>query len=139
MITIPFNSAPSEQHAKKTLLLEDDTIVAEFLWAYLTACGHSVVHVSSGVEGIREIVKSDFDLIICDLMMPKLPGNMFYLAVERSKPHLCHKFIFITGNASTPQMREFISKTSGLLLLKPFRVEALAAAIQQVDENTPIG
>jgi len=110
---------------KKVLLLEDDELVSKFIRIALESKGMNVVSVANGVEGIHAIKNVDFEAIICDMMMPKLPGDMFYLAVERIKPHLCPRFIFISGYKDDPKITEFLKKVNGALLVKPFKMDDL--------------
>ena len=110
---------------KKVLLLEDDELVSKFIKMALESKGMDVVSVANGVEGIHAIKNADFEAIICDMMMPKLPGDMFYLAVERIKPHLCSRFIFISGYKDDPKITEFLKKVNGALLVKPFKMDEL--------------
>ena len=110
---------------KKVLLLEDDELVSKFIKMALESKGMDVVSVANGVEGIHAIKDADFEAIICDMMMPKLPGDMFYLAVERIKPHLCPRFIFISGYKDDPKITEFMKKVNGALLVKPFKMDEL--------------
>lgn len=110
---------------KKVLLLEDDELVSKFIRMALESKGMDVVSVANGVEGIHAIKDADFEAIICDMMMPKLPGDMFYLAVERIKPHLCPRFIFISGYRDDPKITEFLKKVNGALLVKPFKMDDL--------------
>ena len=119
--------------SKKVLLLEDDRHFAAFLSELLTGRNYNVTLVPNGADGVREILNSDFDVILCDMMMPKLPGDMFYLAVQRSKPHLCSRFIFITGNIANPRIAEFVAQTNGVLLEKPFRIQDLTLALKKVE------
>ena len=81
------------------------------------------------LEGVREVMSMDFDVVICDMMMPQMPGDMFYLAVQRTKPHLCSRFIFITGHSGNPKVEEFIKKVNGLVLFKPVQIEELVRMI----------
>ena len=118
---------------KKLLLLEDDRFFGEFLREYFDGQGYAVTLVPNGADGVREILQSDFDVIICDMLMPKLPGNMFYLAVQRTKPHLCKRFLFITGHAADPKIGDFIKEVNGVMLAKPFRVEDLSRALKSVE------
>jgi DNA-binding NarL/FixJ family response regulator len=74
---------------------------------------------------VREVLALDFDVIVCDLLMPKMPGDMFYLAVERAKPHLCKRFLFITGHGGNPRVEEFLKKTDAMVLYKPVKIEEL--------------
>jgi CheY-like chemotaxis protein len=59
---------------------------------------YQVTNVPLGAEGVQQVLASDFDAIVCDMVMPNFPGDMFYLAVQRARPHLCQRFIFITGH-----------------------------------------
>jgi len=99
--------------------------VREFLESHF----YDVVAVNNGVEGVRAVLNQDFDVIVCDMMMPKLPGDMFYAAVERMRPHLCRRFIFITGHRGNPKINDFIKQVRGTMLPKPFRMDALIDAV----------
>ena len=115
--------------AKKILMLEDDVDLAGVLKDYLGSEGYVVTYVKSGVEGLKLIMVGEYDVILCDMMMPKLSGDMFYLAVERTKPLLCKRFIFMTGHKGDPKIDAFIRKVRGLMLWKPFEMHDLQAAI----------
>jgi len=116
---------PSRNQKKRILLLEDDVQLSEIIKEFLIMYGYEVVSVSNGVEGIREIIAGDFEVIVCDMMMPKLAGDMFYLAVERMRPFLCERFIFITGQQGNPKVLGFINKVGGIMLTKPFPMNDL--------------
>ena len=124
---------------KRILLLEDSVLLNSMIEEFLAVNCYEVVAVSNGVEGLRAVLKEDFDFIICDMVMPKLPGDMFYLSVKRMKPHLCSRFIFITGYACDPKIINFIKHVNGIVLLKPFHMEDLLEAVTSVQVKTPIG
>jgi two-component system, cell cycle sensor histidine kinase and response regulator CckA len=121
---------------RSVLMLEDNTEFAETLQLFLEAHSFQVLRVANGVEGLRQIMAKDFDAILCDLVMPNLPGDMFYLAVERTKPHLCKRFIFMSGHQADPKWDTFIRKVRALALWKPFPMADLLAAIQTVLAKT---
>jgi DNA-binding response OmpR family regulator len=121
---------------KNILLLDDDVELADTLKSLLETRNFIVTTVANGADGLREIIALDFDVIICDMMMPKLPGDMFYLAVERMKPEMCDRFIFITGYADTPKVSEFLSKTKSQVLIKPVNIDDLIQAIGIVLRRT---
>ncbi len=131
MVT-PLQSATEEDapvDKRRVLLLEDDLDFKGILTDVLTGSDYVVVAVQNGAEGVREIMKSDFDAIICDINMPGLPGDMFYLAVERMRPRLCDRFVFMTGHQSGGKVGDFIQKIEGTMLPKPFQVEDLLEMI----------
>jgi CheY-like chemotaxis protein len=123
----------------RILLLEDDREFQEILQECLETNAYEVVAVPNGADGVREIMAhEDFDVIVCDMMMPSLPGDMFYLAVERMRPHLCNRFIFITGFNGNPKVSEFIARIKGTMLPKPFHVDDLLDLICFVRVRTEI-
>jgi len=129
--------APSQTQTshdiKSILLLDDDIDLADTLKHLLETHNFVVTTVSNGVEGVREIMRFDFDLIMCDMMMPHMPGDMFYFAVQRTKPHLCPRFIFITGFPDKPEVVHFLSGLSdGVVLHKPMSDEELIRSISFV-------
>jgi DNA-binding response OmpR family regulator len=122
----------SELDIKSILLLDDDPDLADTLKLLLESRNFVVTTVSNGVEGLREVMSLDFDVIICDMMMPAMPGDMFYLAVQRTKPHLCSRFLFVTGHGDNPKVNDFLKKTDGLVLFKPVLTEDLVRMISLV-------
>src|ERR1041385_475078 len=86
----------SDKLTRKVLLLDDRDDFREILHEYLASQAYEVTSVQSGIEGLREIMKTRFDIIICDMMMPKMGGEMFYWAVTRIRPAARESFIFFT-------------------------------------------
>jgi DNA-binding response OmpR family regulator len=118
--------------SKRVLLLEDDVGLGETLQLFLESNSYAVSRVVDSPEGLRQVMAADFDIILCDMVMPTLPGDQFYLAVERAKPHLCKRFIFMTGHHADPKTDNFIRRVRRLMLWKPFSLADLLAAIEVV-------
>ena len=130
---------PSQNQRKRILLLEDDTQLSEIIKEFLEMTGYEVVSVCNGVEGVREIFVGDFQAIVCDMMMPKLAGDMFYLAVERMRPAMCQRFVFITGQHGNPKVLGFINKVGGIMLTKPFPMNDLLDLVGFVQLRELVG
>jgi len=60
--------------AKKILILEDETILSELLKKKLTGEGYDVVTAADGIEGLTKMRESHPDLILLDIVMPKMGG-----------------------------------------------------------------
>jgi CheY-like chemotaxis protein len=118
--------------ARKVLLLEDRDDFREVLRDHLVFRSYQVTSVRSGVEGLREIMNGSFDLIICDMMMPKVGGEMFYWAVTRVRPAASRRFIFFTGHRNNPSIEFFFRRVKATVLIKPFKLAALDSAIEGV-------
>ncbi|MEQ1861108.1 MAG: response regulator, partial [Chthoniobacteraceae bacterium] len=113
----------------RVLLLEDDPALNDIIRDCLVENGYTVVAVKDGGEGVREVLANDFMMVFCDFMMPGLPGDMFYRAVEKIRPALCHGFIFMTGHQGDAKTKEFIESVNGFVLRKPFPLKDLLDSI----------
>jgi CheY-like chemotaxis protein len=122
---------------KKILIVDDEVAFAEVIREFLGTIGYEATCVADGVQAIKKIMAGDYDVILCDMVMPNLAGDMFYLAVERTRPHLCKRFIFMTGHQGNSSVDAFIRKVRGLMLWKPFELHMLVEAIKVIEKKTP--
>lgn len=127
---IPDRAADSKP--RKILVLDDDPAFTETLKDALESRNYRLTIVPSGAEGVKQILAGDFDAIVCDMVMPNFPGDMFYLAVQRARPQLCKRFIFTTGHKDNPKIVQFIKQTGRITLWKPFEMRELVDALEFV-------
>lgn len=120
---------------RNILLVDDDAALAESLRNLLEAHNFVVTVARNGTEGIKEVMALDFDAVVCDMMMPGMAGDMFFLAVQRTKPALCRRFVFITGHGDEPKVDAFIRSVGGLVLHKPVRIDDLVRMIGLAIKN----
>jgi DNA-binding NtrC family response regulator len=126
-----------ETKAKKSVLIvEDEVDLAVSYKEMLEQHGFSVHTTVNGVMALKYIQNHDVDVVICDLKLPQLEGDMFYVSVERTKPHLCERFIFITGMADNPKFQPFIQRMEDRVLLKPVAFEKLLEAVNRMADRT---
>ena len=107
------------------LLIDDGVGLRAESQALMDAPDFVVTPARNGAEAVREVLETDFDVIICNMEMSQMPGEMFYRAVERVKPALCKRFIFIADAATTRRAEDFIENVEGLLLFKPVKISHL--------------
>ena len=122
---------------KNILLVDDDPALADTLKNLLEAHNFVVTSVSNGAAALREIMGLDFDVIICDMMMPEMPGDMFYLAVQKVKPYLAQRFLFVTGHSGNPKVEAFLRKIEALVLYKPVEINDLVEMISLILRLAP--
>jgi len=123
---------PAEARKRHVLIVEDEVDLALSYKELLEAHGFSVHTAPTGVIALKHILSKEVDAVICDLKLPQLEGDMFYLTVEKTKPEVCDRFIFITGMADNPKFQPFINKMKGRVLFKPVRVEQVLEALNQL-------
>ena len=117
---------------RRVLLLEDRDDFREVLHDHLVFRSYKVTSVRNGVEGLREIMKGAFDLILCDMMMPEVGGEMFYWAVTRVRSAAAQRFIFFTGHQNNSAIKFFFRRVNATVLTKPFHLAELDSAIRDV-------
>lgn len=109
----------------RILLVDDDVRVARTLADALESHEHRVVVAFSGREALDHIDESsDFDLVLCDLMMPLPSGIEVYAGIAERAPQLTGRFLFMTGGAFTERARSFLRDSGLPYVEKPFDVVA---------------
>ena len=96
----------------RILVVEDEPTVAQLIVDVLREEGHRVEAVLDSQEGLTRISRARYDLVICDLRMPRLDGPAFYDALKRSGSSAQDRIIFITGDSLAPRTLEFL-ETNG--------------------------
>jgi CheY-like chemotaxis protein len=114
----------------RVLIVEDDEAVGDVLRDFLESAKVKVTMAANGADALRQIISNHFDAILCDMVMPTMPGDMFYLAVERTKPKLCHRFVFMTGYKADPKVSSFLERQENPVLYKPFQMMELLDALE---------
>ena len=123
---------PAEARKRHVLIVEDEVELALSFKELLEAHGFSVHTAPTGVIALKHIQNKEVDAVICDLKLPQLEGDMFYVTVEKTKPEVCDRFIFVTGMADNPKFQPFINKMKGRVLFKPVRVEQVLEALNEL-------
>src|SRR5487761_1915666 len=121
---------PVDAKGKTVLVLDDDRAFTGMLKDLLESLHYRVTLVPTGAEGVKQILAADFDAIVCDMVMPNFPGDMFYRAVQQARPHLCQRFIFATGHKDDAKIVALIKQTGRLALWKPFEMRELLDALE---------
>jgi two-component system NtrC family sensor kinase len=123
---------PSRAQEEKAILVVDDELgIASALAYLLRRSGYHVDVATNGRLALDRLGDRDYDLILCDLRMPELDGPGLYREVERHRPHLLPRMIFLTGDTLSPEAREFLERAGGLRLNKPFRAAEVRRLVHQ--------
>ena len=91
------------------------------------------VHVGgNGLEAMEEIMHHDFDAVICDTGLRNFPWKIFYEAVERIRPHLLQRFVFLVDSRTDEKTVEFIERIDGLKIWRALSAGELFQTIEIV-------
>jgi signal transduction histidine kinase len=115
----------------RVLVVDDEQMLCRAIERILDG-DHHVTTVSSAREALSRLAGGEqFDLILCDLMMPEMTGMDLYDELRRSMPDQAEKFIFMSGGAFTDNAREFIARSSNEVIDKPFKGAGLREVVRR--------
>lgn len=117
---------------KAILVVDDDQQLASALQWILADENYLVDVAYDGEEAILKVKAHDYDAVICDLKMPNLRGDEFYLKAKEMRPPLGDRFIFITGYATDPGVRHFLIEQEVKFLVKPFPIPGLISCLREL-------
>jgi CheY-like chemotaxis protein len=105
----------------RILTIDDDPMILKALARVLR--NHDVTAVTGGRDAI-ELLRAgqEYDIILCDVMMPDLTGMDVYHLVEQFDRKLIERIVFLTGGAFTESTREFLDNVPNTTLEKPLDV-----------------
>jgi two-component system cell cycle sensor histidine kinase/response regulator CckA len=122
------------QPLKAVLVVDDDKQLASALEWILVDENYLVDVAFDGEEALLKVKVHEYDAVICDLMMPRLRGDQFYLQAKEMRPGLKNRFIFITGFAADSHMKDFLSEPGIRHLAKPFQIQELIGCVKELVE-----
>jgi two-component system NtrC family sensor kinase len=112
------------------LLVEDERALATAVVEALTEAGLRVEHAGDGEEALARVRQSRYDVVICDLKMPRVDGMMLYRAIAAATPTLARRVIFVTGDVAGSDER-FLEESGCRWLAKPFRLADLLRNVRE--------
>ena len=112
----------------RVLVVEDEPALAVAVAEALVDAGFSVDRAGDGEEGLTRLTEARYDLIVCDLKMPRIDGMQFYRAMAAATPALARRVIFVTGDVAGTDAERFLEETGCRWLSKPFRLGDLLRA-----------
>jgi len=122
------------------LVVDDEVALASAIADALRDAGYVVDRAGDGVEALAKLQERAFDLVVCDLKMPRLDGKAFHraLAKERTRRDqglptrgCTPKIIFVTGDVAGTDAETFLQESGSRWLAKPFRLGDLLRAVRE--------
>ena len=114
------------------LVVDDEVLIQTLLTEILTAEGYKTTTAGDGQEAVDLLERASFDLIITDLIMPRLDGVQVLRAAKRADPD--YPVIMITGYPSADGVRKMIRLGAADYVVKPFNVDLVKVTVAKVLE-----
>ena len=135
-LRVPVVAAPQADFGaligSTVLVVEDEPALAAAVGEALADAGFIVDRAGDGEEALRRVNSKAYDLIVCDLKMPKIDGMQFYQTLAVDHSNSARRVIFVTGDVAGTDAEHFLQETGCRWLAKPFRLGDLLKTAREI-------
>lgn len=125
--------------ANNVLVIEDDRDTADNIVELLSLSGYSVSTAHDGIEGLTFARNNKIDLILCDILLPRLDGYGVLRAIRNIPQLSTTPFVFLTGKVDSQDFRMGMDLGADDYLVKPFHGNDLLRVIEtRIKKNKSI-
>jgi PAS domain S-box-containing protein len=114
------------------LIIDDDTLLLEFLKQFLTTKGHDVVAVDNANDALQVFMNKKYDLILMDILMPDVSGIVLYEKFMQIDKSVNNRLLIMTGDTMGESTRTFLHRTGLPSIEKPFDTYTLMTKIDEI-------
>ena len=119
----------------RVVVIEDETAIREGVAAALRAAGYEAIEAADGVAGLAAARRPKVDLVLLDLMLPKLDGMAVLEALR--KTHATLPVIILTARGSEEERVAGLQAGADDYVVKPFSAKELVARVAAVLRRSP--
>jgi len=128
----PQTQEESKEARKKILLVDDEDSILYMLSETLKSEGFDVESTTDGQKALELLDTEDYDIIVTDVKMPGVSGIHLYWYIEKKKPDLMDRVVFITGDIIDSTTRSFLKSVDNPYLTKPFDMKKFITIIHSI-------
>jgi DNA-binding response OmpR family regulator len=118
--------------AKKILLVDDEPDLVEMVKMRLEVAGYEAITAYDGQEGLDKARKEKPDLIILDLMLPKMDGYKVCTMLKRDQRYMKIPIILFTARAQESDQKLGKEVGADAYITKPFEPQTLLSKIKEL-------
>lgn len=122
--------------ARTALIAEDDEGLSELVEEALAEAGFATRRVADGVAAINEILETKPDVVVLDLVLPRLRGQDVCSMVRKSPTVNQTAIVVISGTVQQDDRTDVFRLGADDFVAKPFRADELVARVQAVCHRT---
>jgi CheY-like chemotaxis protein len=121
---------------KKILLVDDDPDMLTVNSGLLKSCGYKVYLAKDGLEALEVVKKNRLDLIILDLMLPKMDGYLICSMLKRDERYLAIPIIIASARSDETDKKKAKEAGANNYLTKPFEPETILSLVSSIFGTT---
>jgi DNA-binding NtrC family response regulator len=119
----------AENSAVRVLVVDDEKGLRDMLAYVLRRMRFEVVVAEDGEKGVAAALASDFDVVVCDVMMPGMDGIAVLEILKRERPAL--EIVIVTGYPTGETAERARALGAFDYIAKPYEVAALCAVLER--------
>jgi len=119
----------------RILVVEDDSAIRRGLVDALTFSGYAPTEAPDGQAGLNAALTTDIDLVLLDVLMPKMDGISVLREIRKSKPSL--PVIVLTAKGEEQDRVKGLREGADDYVVKPFSATELLARVEAVLRRSP--
>ena len=123
--------AGTRSNGLKALVVDDELSICKAMEQALASAGYGVVAAQSGESALAVIREEHVDVMLVDLRIPDMRGDIVFELAAAIQPHLAYQTLFMTGDI-TDNAQALICACRCHYLQKPFDLNDLTAAMAAV-------
>ena len=124
------------QNSARILVADDEQGIRELLELELGLQGYAIETVTNGQEAIDKIKKEKFDLVLCDIKMPKATGIQVLKEARKYNPDM--RVIMMTGYGEEANYNDSMRFGASGFISKPFHIDEVVASVEKAINSTKI-
>ncbi len=118
--------------AKRILVVDDEARVLAVIQKRLESAGYEVITAMDGTEGLKKAREENPDLIILDLILPKLNGYQVCAILKRDSYYKKIPILMLTARSQERDIEEGMRVGADAYMTKPFKNEVLLEQVKQL-------
>ena len=122
------------QNSKRLLIVDDDKQIRELLVFDIAQSGYIVDSASDGQEGLKKALENNYDLILLDVMMPKMNGYDVCKNIRIAKPDI--PVLMLTAKGTIEDKTQGFDCGADDYLIKPFEIQEVLLRIRALLRRT---
>ncbi len=116
----------------RVLIVDDEAPIRSLLARALDRRAVESTAVADGDEGLGVLRANTFDVLLVDHRMPRMDGIEFHRRAVELRRDLAGRIVFMTGDATDPDLREIVDHSPARVLDKPFELDDVARIVAEV-------
>lgn len=113
---------------KRLLVVDDDDEIRELLEFDLAQSGYQIDTASDGYEGLNKALNSNYDLVLLDVMMPKMNGYDVCKNIRKSKPDM--PVLLLTAKGTIHDKTTGFDSGADDYIVKPFDIQEVLLRVR---------